>query len=236
MPEADQKELADLAASSSKSPFKLSAKDHKEEKAFYSLLEEKLTTRHSERSARQTYFQGRVRLRRKESRSFDRFRFLRVTYPNLLQYLAYLKDAKKIYPREILKEQKLLEDTLYSALAKTGDEQNLVRSSRNVKDLHKLFALTITPEEYEAYKLDKKFYDIRWITGFLNKKIMDLDTYYERALFLETGYEPFIQQCEAFYDLTLSRDRAFVENMLQEMDRGSWIVEKIHNPRIASRF
>src|SRR3989338_4899776 len=59
------------------------------------------------------------------------------------------------------------------------------------------------------------------LPGFLNKKIMDLKTYYERALFLESGYEDIVKNSESFYDLTVQRDEAFVEKMLEKLAAGS---------------
>jgi len=106
------------------------------------------------------------------------------TYPNLSLYLQYLKQAQKISPQEILKEQKLLEDQVFQALAQTPDEQTLFEVSKNVRDLRKLFNLTLTPEEYQTYEKDPRGFNIAFITGFLNRKIMDLGTLYEKTTLL----------------------------------------------------
>ena len=45
---------------------------------------------------------------------------------------------------------------------------------------------------------------------FLNKKIMDLKSHYERTVFLETGYDEIVKHAEDFYELTYTRDKAFV--------------------------
>jgi HEAT repeat protein len=48
---------------------------------------------------------------------------------------------------------------------------------------------------------------------------MDLKQYYENALFLEDGFQDMIQSSEDFYNLTLKRDQAFINNMLQVLNR-----------------
>ena len=144
-------------------PTVLSSQDHKEERAFYSLLEEKLL--------------GHVNLRVPSSGT------CKLTCPNLTLYFQYLKKAKVLDPKSILKEQSLLEEEVYDQLAKTNDERWLVRCSKQLKSLKKLLNLTMTPEEYKTYKEEPL--TITSLTGFLNKKIMDLHNFYERATFLE---------------------------------------------------
>ena len=46
---------------------------------------------------------------------------------------------------------------------------------------------------------------------------MDLKDHYDKAIFLENGYEQTIQKCEQFYELTYQRDQAFLTNMLKVM-------------------
>jgi CheY-like chemotaxis protein len=50
---------------------------------------------------------------------------------------------------------------------------------------------------------------------------MDLKEYYENALFLEDGFQDIIQSSEDFYNLTLKRDEAFIDNMLEKMEHQS---------------
>ncbi len=139
-------------------------------------------------------------------------------YPELFKYLDYLKEAKKINAKSVLEEQKRLEKEIFQALITNSDEETLVRASYNVGSLKKLLTLTLTPDEFEEYRKDKQAFDITRITGFLNKKIMDFRTYYDKAVFLETGYEDTIQKCEQFYSLTYQRDKKFIENLLPVME------------------
>ncbi len=187
--EVEQKELLELSEKE-KSPFKLGSQDHKEQRGFYALLEEKL---------------------KEKVQSF----------PNLSKYFEYLKESKKLNPKAILEEQKLRERDVLNTLSKTSDEKSLLRCQTNLRYLQKLFNLTLTPEEYKEYKEESKDFQIKNLTGFLNKKIMDLKKYYERAIFLEEGYEKIVQASEEFYELTKARDEAFLKNMSSKMEKES---------------
>ena len=115
----DQKELFQ-AVKDKQSPFRVSATDNKVQKAFFSLLEEKLPN---------------------SARNAD--------YPNLFKYLHYLKEARRIQAKSILEEQKALERALFKALTRDSDEENLLKASKNLSILKKLLNLTLTPDEYE---------------------------------------------------------------------------------------
>ncbi len=185
-----QKELF-AASQESHGPLKLGNDEKRAEKAFFVLLEEKLM------------------LQRKSGAE---------TYPNLFQYFRYLRKAKDLNLKEILNEQKKLEADILKALTVSDEERDLLRSSDSVEFLKKLLNLTITPEDYEQYRQNKEYFDIKKITGFLNKKIMLLKQLYEDAIFLEDGYEKTIGNCEEFYELTYQRDQAFIRNMLDRME------------------
>ncbi|MBI3252399.1 MAG: hypothetical protein HYZ52_03645, partial [Candidatus Omnitrophica bacterium] len=198
--EADQKEILELAKGL-KLPEKLAADDRNGQKAFYALLEEKLE----------------VRSEKLEDRK---------KYKELFKYISYLHAASKIDPAKIIDEQAALENAVYDSLTRTTDEVVLRRSDRILHSLKKLFDFTLTPEEFEAYKKDSENFTITSgsttlttsLTGFLNKQIMDLGQYYERALFLKSGFDAIVARAEEFYALTRARDEAFVENALKKLE------------------
>jgi len=128
-----------------------------------------------------------------------------------------LKIAKAIEPKEVLKEQKLLEEEILKALAQTSDEQTLLKCSKQLSLYKKLLSLTMTPEDYKEYKESSRNFTVTHLTGFLNKKIMDQRQFYEDAVFLEPGFEPTVQNAESFYELTYDRDQKMVENMLEKL-------------------
>lgn len=140
-------------------------------------------------------------------------------YPELFRYFDYLRAAAGVDAVRVLAEQKELESSLMQAIAASPDEEMFANISRMIRLYEKLFRLTLTPAEYAEYQSLKKDLSLERLTGFLNKKVLDLGTYHERALFLEPGYEDILESCEAFYALTRERDTHFVDVMLGEMDR-----------------
>ncbi len=204
----DQKELS-LTQKENDSLFKLSVNENKTQKAFFALLAEKLSKRHPERSER-----SNAEILWQKAPQNDGH----LLYPELSKYFTYLKEAKKINPKEFLKEHKLLEREVFKALTTNSDEEYLIRVSLNLDYLRKLLSLTLSPDEFKEYQAQKQSFEITKMTGFLNKKIMDLRQYYENTVFLESGYEDVIKKCEEFYELTYERDKRFVENLTKKMD------------------
>lgn len=140
-------------------------------------------------------------------------------YPELFKYLYYLDTSKEIEAKSILEEQKDLETKVFQALTDTADEASLIKASKNLEILKKFLNFTLTPDEYKHYQADKQSFDITHITGFLNRKIMDLQCDYESAAFIKSGYEDAFKKCEGFYQLTYLRDQKFMENILPKMDQ-----------------
>ncbi len=184
----DQAELQEYAKK--EFPFKLGNQEHKEQRAFYTLLESVIARSETTKQP---------------------------SYPELSKYFSYLKESKTLNPSKILAEQKQLENELFDSLAKTPDEKLLTQSQASLRLLQKLFDLKLTPDEYQEYKQTSKDFTINHMTGFLNKKIMNLQSFYERAMFLEEGYDQIIQNSETFYGLTKDRDEAFLRTLSQKM-------------------
>src|SRR3989344_8761684 len=139
-------------------------------------------------------------------------------YPELSKYLDYLKEANQLDLQKILAEKESLETLIYASLARSKDEKRLYQVSRSKEVLKRLFNLNLTSRDFEALERDLQSFDIVQISGFLNKKIMDLASHYEDALFLDPGYDGAFAKAKEFYDLTRERDRAFLKNILQKMD------------------
>ncbi|MBI4433054.1 MAG: hypothetical protein HY592_06230 [Candidatus Omnitrophica bacterium] len=197
LPEADQKELLELARGV-KAPAQFAADDRSGQNAYYALLEEKIGVRSYELGDRK--------------------------YEELLKYIAYLRAASRIDAGKIIEEQAALEAAIYASLARTPDEANLRRCDRVLGSLKKLFSFTLTPEEFEAYRRDSKDFSIINLTGFLNQRIMELGQHYERALFLKPGFDEVVAAAEKFYELTIARDKAFIENALKKLDSSTAIL------------
>ncbi len=229
----DQKELKNLSEPDKSSPFKLTNKDPKALEGFYALLEEKLTQRVIASEVKPSLLKPIAEIVSLSSAPRND-----TQYPNLTQYFTYLKLAKSVEAKHVLDELKILEGQILTALQSTEDEKLLIQSQEVTSYLRKLFYFTMTPEDYKEYKrivdgglwmVDSQNnpqstihdssspFTIEHLTGFLNKKIMDLGTYYERSLFLEPGYQDIIKNAESFYEITRDRDQAFIDNMLEKL-------------------
>ncbi|GEM_PF-2525735 len=162
-------------------------------------------------------------------------------YPELTKYLAYLKAAKELDPKSLLKEETLLEGLVLKTLTLNQDEEYLLAVSKHLEALQKLFKLTLTPDEFKEYLNDKESLSLTRLTGFLNKKLMDMKDHYDKALFLENGYEAMAASCERFYELTLERDQKFLKNLTQKMDEENQVKAILvtggyHSPNLKRLF
>ncbi len=133
-------------------------------------------------------------------------------YPNLAKYLRYLEQSKDLRLADTLHEQKLLEENIFTTLSTNADESKLLLSLKVLQFYKKLFLLSLTPEEYEAFK-NENFANIKVLTGFLNQKLMDLKGHYNKALFLKEDFSDMVTLSKRFYELTYARDQKFLENI-----------------------
>ena len=191
-------------------PEKLSSKDPREARAFYALLEERTAAAGGREDA-----------------------------PELFKYFDYLKAWEAIDAKELLDEDKRLEKIIVNSLAVSQDEKELIRVEEMLRGLEGLFNLTLTPDEFEAYQSQSRGMDISYLTGYLNRKIMDLGSYYERALFLENNFNEFMRSAQEFYALTRQRDENFISKALQKMgevgaDKAVLITGGYHTPNLKS--
>jgi len=139
-------------------------------------------------------------------------------YPELAKYFTYLKESRKLNAGSVLEELDALEELVFERMARTQDERLMVRFSRGLELLKKLFELKVGPEEYRKVRAGGEEFNISAMTGFLNKKIMDLGRHYELALFRDKDYGGLLEECLSFYDLTRKRDEVFIERMLAKME------------------
>ncbi|MGH7197126.1 MAG: hypothetical protein ACREH5_00055 [Candidatus Omnitrophota bacterium] len=207
----EERKTIDEAPVEHRAPFKLDSQEHKQEKGFYVLLEEALTYRHFESAGGGREISKRGSLGRRGDLEMTK------NYPELSKYFSYLKAAQKLDLQKLLKEKESLELLVTSALVRDHDEMKLIEVSRAFEVLRKLLNLTATSDEVDAIERDPKKFDVIELSGFLNKKIMDLEQYYEDALFLDTRYEEAFVKAREFYRLTKERDYAFLRNALRKM-------------------
>jgi len=123
-------------------------------------------------------------------------------YPNLSKYISYLKIADKLSAKDILKEQERLEKILIGRLSESNDDKEFILIQDNLKNLKDLLELTLTPEKFQDYSQKKSLYDLIYLTGFLNTKIKELESNYEKVIFLEDSFKETLLKAKEFYELT----------------------------------
>jgi hypothetical protein len=207
----DQEELMSLSEQSEYYLFKL-GEEKKEQKAYFSYLEEKLLAYSVER--------GADRKEKTKKQPFSTLYAERSTlgpYRELFKYFNYLHFFKTLDLKTVLQEQKMLEKSLFERLASTDDEKNLLKSQEVLRYLKKLLRLTLTPEEFKEYKSLTQNFQIKELSGFLNRKLMEQRTHYDKAVFLKDGFDNVVARAENFYMLTEERDKHFIATLLQKM-------------------
>ncbi len=150
-----------------------------------------------------------------------------LSYPHLQNFEKLIKSEPRLAHRKlrrmdggkILEEQGLLEQELFEKLAASRDERVLIETDLALCTLKHLLDLSLSARDFKRFCVDTKSHDIRYLTGFLNQKLMEFSLPAENALFLKDDYEAAIQNAEDFYKLTKLRDEKFVENMLSQIEK-----------------
>jgi chitodextrinase len=187
-PAADREMLERLADPKNR-PSRFSSGEQDEARAFYALLEEKLKT------ARPGAVRGELK-----------------------KYFDYLREASQLDLRAVLAEQDALEARLYSILAVSSDETALVKADRTLDYWSRLFDLSLSADDFARFWERGEGFSLADLTGYLNRKLMEISGGHEQALFLEPGFNEAAANAEAFYALTRERDEAFVSNLTAKMD------------------
>ena len=141
-----------------------------------------------------------------------------VEWPELVKYFAYLKEARKLSAGRALKEAEELEKLVYLTLCRTADERRLVEAARAEEVLRRLMNLRLSSIDFYRMRLSPEAFDVVRLEGFLNAKILGLQSHYEHALLLDGEFERLIGLAKEFYELTQGRDRAFLKHALAKMD------------------
>ena len=193
----DQCELVEASAKA-RETYRLDASNHAESKAFFAMLREKLL---AQRSAG-----------------------LNLRYVELFKYLDYLREIQSLDSALLLSEIDSLEGMVFDSLAGTTrripsavDEKTLVQITKSLEILRRLVNLKATSADLEAIGGNPLAFDIVEMSGFLNKKLMDLESHYEDALFLSPDYDKGFQAALRFYDLARRRDVKFLENIFKKL-------------------
>lgn len=140
-----------------------------------------------------------------------------IRYPELFKYFDYLSSASKLAADSLLQEKANLENRLEDQLPQDRNSRLLLRSAVLLRDLEGLLAIQLTPEDFVRYREHARDFGIRELTGFLNARLAERQGPFERAVFLEPGWDQTILKAEKFYKLTRARDEAFIRNLSAKM-------------------
>ena len=120
LPKEDLGLLALAQKETQNSPFKLGAGDHTAQKAFYTVLEERLGAESEERRAKSREVRAEIRVPSAENQEPSALSpSPSAQYPELFKYFDYLKESEKIDPKALIEERKLLENQIFASLIKT---------------------------------------------------------------------------------------------------------------------
>ncbi len=140
-------------------------------------------------------------------------------YPQLSKSIEYVMRSRAFSAAEVLKEKEELEKIVFNLLARTSDEKELLAACRAAEGLRRLFNLELSKDDFTQIQKNPSDYSFLNIAGFFNLKIMATGSPAEDVVMWDERLGVDFQKALQFYDLTFLRDKAFLENMLEQMDR-----------------
>jgi phosphoenolpyruvate-protein kinase (PTS system EI component)/galactokinase/mevalonate kinase-like predicted kinase len=139
-------------------------------------------------------------------------------HPNLSAYLRTAQVMAALDGLGALRSMNELEALLYARLARPR-AMELARAGFAAEALRNLALMKLAPEDMRRLRASGgRVWDIAALTGFVNRRLMDLGQGAEKTVFLKPELEPVFAAALEFYRLTLLRDAAFVRNLEARMD------------------
>jgi len=133
------------------------------------------------------------------------------TYPAFGNFAKYLILQDEIDAKDFFDEITALEAGIYEFLIRTEEERTIVGISRDLKLLEKFLRLEVSREEYLSFKSREK----ELTASCLAAKIASLNTLSDSEEKESLGgTDRAIQDAQAFYDLAMEREHAFIERLL----------------------
>lgn len=139
-------------------------------------------------------------------------------YPHLEKYAAYLSLYEAIRHSELFLEGDRLEKEVRETLVRSEDERQLVVIDKHLKLLMNLFHLKVSPSDYAIYQENRLRLSVKAVLPFLESKIKE----HRLPMTLSqevVSLDDFLATLDRFYRIAQSRDVAFVENTLKEMEK-----------------
>ncbi|MBI3313451.1 MAG: hypothetical protein HYZ83_04400, partial [Candidatus Omnitrophica bacterium] len=137
-------------------------------------------------------------------------------YPNVQRFMGHLILQSEIKEDRLAEETEQLTDKIAQKLAKTKEEKNILSLFNDYKLLKKLFALELTPKDYETILERRK--DLA--AGKIIKRFLDLnhDRRVKNVQFVHVGdINILFKKAMRFYRGTKERDRWMLQNILDRL-------------------
>ena len=154
--------------------------------------------------------------------------------PELQKYIVYVSMYDAIDKAKVMEELDKLEDKVRDALCRNDDERQLSALSKNLSLLKNIFGITLTKDDYNYYKANEDFFDMRNFTAFINKKA----PLYGITGKLDDNVENldlYRREMERFFECSLERDEAFLKN-LQAAKSAIIVTGGFHTENLAELF
>lgn len=142
-------------------------------------------------------------------------------YPELLKFIAYEKIFGRIQNKALFKELDDVQDQVSQALAKTEEEKNLLRFSRSVKTLKRLYMSELNQDELAYYLAHKGEITLDGIISFLKTQSQKQGLRLRDGFLLidEAQFSKLIPEAESFYTLASARNESLGKNLLDAMEK-----------------
>lgn len=138
-------------------------------------------------------------------------------YGDLTRYYAYVATYDKIKKEDLFKELLALESSIKEKLFSDPAQRDLDRITKDIAVIKGIFNITITPDDFRAYKERRADFDIGYIEALISgmaRRYSITVTKMPDAHKLESH----LRDMERFYELSYKRDEAFVRNMRYPLD------------------
>ncbi|MDD5422693.1 MAG: hypothetical protein PHT32_04650 [Candidatus Omnitrophica bacterium] len=137
-------------------------------------------------------------------------------YPNLYNYIIYNSIYSKIDNEKLFHDIKEIEKAVKEKLFANDDQRVLDKLSRNVDVLIGLVNIKLLNGDYEYYKAHKDEFTYEVFADFMKRKAQQYGLLYDIEAPGE-GVAKSIPRLEEFYEIAIKRDKALVDNTLNEM-------------------
>jgi 2-phospho-L-lactate transferase/gluconeogenesis factor (CofD/UPF0052 family) len=140
------------------------------------------------------------------------------TYPNLFNYMIYNAVYSKIENEKLFTDIKNIENAIKEKLFTSDDQRALEKLSRHIEILLGLVNIKLLNGDFDYYKANKDEFSYETFISFLSKQAARYGLSYTAEPPSEVIAEN-MPRLEDFYAIAIKRDKALVDNTLNEMNK-----------------